>query len=184
MHIQNISDAVTVIGTGEMQNGYMELIDSAVELTKELMGATESALGNTEASNTSAILALQETSRIPLEQVRCAYYRCVEEMANIWADMMCAYYPSDRLIPCATPNGDKISQIDFSRLKKSFLCARVDVSEVTRYSAASAQAMLDKLLDGGHISSEEYIKRLPAGVVTDRQALIESLRKNRQEGDI
>jgi hypothetical protein len=44
--------------------------------------------------------------------------------------------------------------------------------------------MLDKLLDGGHISSEEYIKRLPAGVVTDRQALIESLRKNRQEGDI
>jgi hypothetical protein len=180
----NISDAVTVIGTGEMQNGYMELIDSAVELTKELMGATESALGNTEASNTSAILALQETSRIPLEQVRCAYYRCVEEMANIWADMMCAYYPSDRLIPCATPNGDKISQIDFSRLKKSFLCARVDVSEVTRYSAASAQAMLDKLLDGGHISSEEYIKRLPAGVVTDRQALIESLRKNRQEGDI
>ena len=179
----NIADAVTVIGTGEMQSGYMELIDSAVSLTKELMGATESALGNTEASNTSAILALQETSRIPLEQVRCAYYRCVEEMANIWADMMCAYYPSDRLIPCNTSDGAKISQIDFARLKKSFLCARVDVSEVTRYSAASTQAMLDKLLDGGHISSEEYIKRLPAGVVTDRQALIESIRETRYGGE-
>ena len=63
----NISDSVSVVGVGEMQSGYMELIDSAVNLSKELMGATDSALGNLEANNTSAILALQETSRIPLQ---------------------------------------------------------------------------------------------------------------------
>jgi len=52
---------------------------------------------------------------------------------------------------------------------------------VTRYSAAGAQAMLDKLLDGGHISPEEYIRRLPSGVITDRSALIAGLKNTREE---
>ena len=173
----NVADAVSVVGVGEMQSGYMEVVDSAVSLTKELMGATESALGNIEASNTSAILALQDTSRIPLEQVKRAFYRSIEELANIWADMMCAYYPSERLIPCAVGDGVCSRQIDFDSLKRDFLNARVDVSEVTRYSAASAQSLLDKLLEGGHISASEYIKRLPSGVIIDRSSLLEQIKE-------
>ena len=171
----NISDAVSVVGTGEMQEGYMELLGSALEVTKDLMGATESALGNLEANNTSAILALQETSRIPLEQIRSAYYKCVEDIANIWADMMCAYYPSERLIPFDTENGGRSEQVDFSLLKSGFLSARVDVAEISRYSAASAQSMLDKLLDGGYISPASYVKRLPSGMLLNRQALVDEL---------
>ncbi len=171
----NISDAVSVVGVGEMQSGYMDLIESAITMTKEMMGATESALGNTEANNTSAILALQETSRIPLEQIRSGYYRCVEELANIWADMMCAYYPPERLLPFRTPNGFQAEKIDFSLMKKGYLSAKVDVAEITRYSAVSAQNMLDKLLDGGYISPSSYVRRLPSGLLLDRQALLEEI---------
>ena len=171
----NISDAVSVIGTGKMQEGFMDLIDSAVTLTKELMGATESALGNMEASNTSAILALQETSRITLDNVRVSFYKCVEDMASIWADMMCAYYPSDRLVPCLEKDGAIARQLDTSLLRRSMLKAHIDVAEITRYSAVNAQNMLDKLLDGGHITPAEYIKRLPAGLLMDRQSLIDEI---------
>ena len=174
----NISDAVSVVGTGQMQNGYMELIDSAINITKELMGATESALGNIEANNTSAILALQETSRIPLEQVRRSYYRCVEDLANIWADMMCAYYPAERLLPCKNADGITAKSPDFSHLKKGFLSARVDVAEITRYTAVGAQNMLDKLLEAGYLSPAAYIRRLPSGLIVDRQALLEELERN------
>lgn len=179
----NISDAVSVVGVGEMQNGYMELIGSAIEITKDLMGATESALGNLEASNTSAILALQETSRIPLEQIRSAYYRCVEDMANIWADMMCAYYPSERLIPFDSEEGGASESVDLTLLKSGFLSARVDVAEISRFSAASVQSMLDKLLDGGFISPVSYVKRLPSGMLVNRQALIDELTAYAQNGD-
>ncbi len=171
----NIADAVSVVGVGEMQSGYMEIVESAVSLTKELMGATESALGNLEASNTSAILALQETSRLPLEQVRSSYYRCIEELANIWADMMCAYYPSDRLVPCSDKNGVYVLPADLSAFKKGFLSARVDITENTRYTAAGTQNLLDKLLDSGYITPAEYVSRLPAGVIGARQTLIERL---------
>ncbi len=171
----NVADSVSVVGVGEMQAGYMELIQSAVNLTKELMGATESALGNIEANNTSAILALQETSRIPLAQVRSAYYRCIEELANIWADMMCAYYPSERLIPCSTKDGTVTRNVEFSAIKNDVLNAEIEVAEVSRFSAATLQSILDKLFDGGHISTAEYVKRLPSGSFIDREGFLESL---------
>ncbi len=174
----NISDAVSVIGVGEMQTGYMELIDSAISVTKEMLGATESALGNTEASNTSAILALQETSRIPLEQIRTAFHACIEDLANIWADMMCAYYPSERLLPYHTKDGVRADAVDFDLLKRGFLSARIDVAELSRYTAASAQNMLDKLLELGYLSPSAYVRRLPSGLVCDRQALLEELAAN------
>ena len=175
----NIADAVSVVGVGEMQNGYVELIENAINTTKEMMGATESALGNLEASNTSAILALQETSRISMEQLRTAYYACIEDLANIWADMMCAYYPNERLLPFHTRTETVTEQVDFSLLKQGFLHARVDVAEVTRYTAVGAQNMLDKLLEGGYISPEAYIRRLPSGILLERQALIEELQNQK-----
>lgn len=173
----NIADAVSVIGVGELQNGFTDIVDSAVTLTKELMGATESALGNMEAKNTSAILALQETSRITLDNIRYSFYRCIEELADIWADMISAYYPAERLLPCGT--GDKVysRSLEGMDIKNAFLSARVDVNEVTRYSAVNAQNMLDKLLDGGYITAADYVKRLPTGLIADRQSLIEDIEK-------
>ncbi|MBE6597027.1 MAG: hypothetical protein E7641_05080 [Ruminococcaceae bacterium] len=178
----NISDAVSVVGVGNMQTGYMELIDSALSVTKELVGATDSALGNIDANNTSAIIALQETSRIVLEQIRSAYYQCIEDLANIWADMMCSYYPKERLLPYSVGRETLVENADFELLRDSMLCARVDVATVARYTAVSAQNMLDKLLEGGYITPEAYVKRLPGGLIRDREALIEEI-KNKEKED-
>jgi hypothetical protein len=176
-----MADAVSVVGTGEMQSGYMELIEQATNVTKELMGATESALGNIDAKNTSAIIALQETSRITLEQVRAAYYQCIEDLANIWADMMCAYYPKERLIVCSDGGELGAQAVDFDLLRNRILCAKVDVAPMARFSAVSAQNMLDKLLDGGHITPAAYVRRLPTGVIRDREALILEMENKEKE---
>jgi hypothetical protein len=148
------------------------------------MGATDSALGIVEANNTSAILALQETSRIPLEQIRSAYYRLIEELANVWADMMCAYYPTERLVPYYSKDRVLAKTIDFSLLKNNILSAEADVCEVSRYSATSVQNMLDKLLDGGYISAEQYVKRLPIGATFDKDDLIEAIKQNKGDNII
>ena len=177
----NMADAVSVVGTGEMQSGYMELIEQATNVTKELMGATESALGNIDAKNTSAIIALQETSRITLEQIRAAYYQCIEDLANIWADMMCAYYPKERLVLCSEGGELGTQAVDFDLLKNRILCAKVDVAPMARFSAVSAQNMLDKLLDGGHITPAAYVRRLPTGVIRDREALILEMENKEKE---
>lgn len=174
----NISDAVSVVGVGEMESGYVQLIEKAASMTKELCGATESALGNVIPTNTSAILALQESSRLPLEQIRSSFSRAVEELANVWADMMCAYYPGERLIPYVSEDGVKLAEIDLARLSRSLLKATVEVGSISYYSDSGTQSVLDKLLEDGHITTVQYLEHLPTGAFSSRASLIEELKSD------
>ena len=171
----SIADAVQVVGVGELADDYLGLLNMTVDLTRELCGATETALGEGSANNASAILALQEAAKIPLEQVRHSYFGCIEDMANIWADMMCAYYSDQRLLPYHTSTGDAAERVNFSALRHSMLRSHIDVGEISRYSAAGALSMLNRLLDAGCITPIQYIERLPAGLVHDRTRLLEQL---------
>lgn len=176
----NVSDAVDVIGTGQLQDDYLGLIEMTFRMTRELCGATETVLGEGDATNTSAILALQEAAKIPLEQVRRSYYQCIEDLANIWADMMCAYYPDSRLLPCGTPENNDFRSVSFSLIRNILPRARVEVGEISRFSAAGTLSMLNRLLDIGCITPAQYIERLPAGLVSDRPQLLQQL--NSSEG--
>jgi hypothetical protein len=178
----NISDAVSVVGVGKLQDGYLDLLQNTVDVTKDLMGATESALGAEQANNTSAILALQETSRVPLRQVRSSLHKCLEELANIWADMMCAYYPAERLLVTKEGNELQAIPVDLAFLRKAALCARVDLCETSRLNASSSQTVLDKLLSGAHISASEYISRLPAGLIPERDELLAKVKEREKSG--
>jgi len=167
----NVGDAISVVEVGAMQDGYLELIDRATSVTKELSGATETALGNTNPTNTSAILALKETARMTLEQVTSALATCVEDVANIWADMMCAYYSDERLVPFRRDGEERATRLDLSVLRDCLVRARVDVTETARYSDSAAIGILDKLLDGGYITAAQYTAHLPEGLLADRDLL-------------
>lgn len=179
----NVSDTVDVIQPGKMENGYLALIENALSTTKELMGATETALGNTIPNNTSAILALRETSKLSLGRVESALAQCIEDIANIWIDMMCAYYPDDRLLPYSEEEKTVAARVDFPLLRSCLIRARVDVSVAERYSASTTLGMLDKLLEGGFITVEEYLENLPEGILpTRRQLLTKHKGETKQDG--
>ena len=169
----NVSDAVSVVGVGEMQSDYLTLLDNTLNYTKELCGATETALGNAPPTNTSAILAMQEAAKVPLHLIRDNYRQCIEDVANIWADMICAYFPPERLIPYLD-GGEAVSgRADTELLMNAVLEAHVEVTDSAGVSVAANQAVLDKLLDGGFITVSEYLERLPDGVLPMRDALVE-----------
>ncbi len=174
----NLSDAVAVVGTGRLEEGYLDLINNAVTMTKELSGATETALGNVNPTNTSAILALREASMQSLERVQSELYLCLEQMACIWADMTLAYCPDGR--PLRTPEGS--SKFFPSKLHSALIRAKIDICDSARYSASGTQSVLDRLLDGGHITLAEYLERLPEGLVPDRHSLAEAHRKETDDG--
>lgn len=174
----NVSDAVSVVGVGKMQDHYLDLIDSLISTTRSMMGATESALGDERANNTSAILTLQEASRLALRQVSSEFRRCIGELATIWADMLCTYCPADRLITALDEDGNLIAgKPDYKRLKGELLRATVQVRASSPYTPAATLNLLDKLLDGGYISAEDYLELLPADSVSDRESILKKIRK-------
>ena len=169
----DVRNAASVIGTGQLQSGFLEVIAMTLSHTKEMMGATDAALGEVEPDNTSAILALQETSAIPLETLRQNLYACLEDLAMIWAEMLFEYYPQDRLVIRRDADGSEKAERfpDLSVMKRALLSARIDVGVGIRYSQVACVNTLDKLLSGGYITLEQYLKRLPAGIIDDKEEL-------------
>ncbi len=179
----NVSDAVSVVGVGQMQENYLELIKMATSMTKEFMGATDVALGNTMPTNTSAILALRQATDVPLMSIRTAYYQCIEDMANIYADMMCVYYPNERFLSVFEEGKFVAKQVDFKLLRQALLCAKVEVSDADNYSSVSTQSLLDRLLEGGHITARQYIEFLPKGALSNRKEIIATLDRDSAKGE-
>ncbi len=177
----NVADTVSVIGVGQMQEGYLDLIESVMEHTKRMMGATDSALGDADATNTSAILALQEASRISLRQVSSEFCRCIGELAAIWADMLCTYCPPERLLLSLDGDEVGVEHPDYRLLREELLRATAEISQVSSYTPSSTVAVLDKLLTGGQLRTEQYLELLPAGSVTDRDSLIAAILENQAE---
>ncbi len=172
----NIADAVSVVGVGEMQDGYLDLISHVIENTKAMMGATDSALGDERAQNTSAILALQNASALNLSHVRAQFYRCLEELALIWADMICTYCTDGRLLTVMEADGEASADApDYKLMKNALLYASVHSGSINRYTPSTTVSVLDKLLQLGHLSAAEYIELLPAGVISNRDTMLEIL---------
>ena len=166
----NVSDTVAVLGVGKLQEDYLAFLDNVISTTKELAGATETALGNVKPENTSAILAIQEASRMPLKLVRRALYQCIEDLAAIWADMTLAYFGADRLIGSASGEVGATSLGAVSSIAGLRPC--IEIRDADSLNSSVALSILDKLLDGGHITLEQYLKKLPKEYIENSAELI------------
>lgn len=168
----DVNGVASSIKPGEMDDMFCDVVELVVKNTKECMGATEASLGEAQPHNTSALIALQEANNVTLDFVRSAVFCCLEELAAIWVDFMCAYYADGRMVLASK---DEAEPLDCRVLREELIAARVDVGTSTRYSKASALTELTKLLDGGHITLKQYLERVPDGVVPKREMLIGEL---------
>ena len=179
----NVADAVSVVGVGEMQAGYLDLIDNVIETTKKMMGATDAALGDAPANNTSALLVLQQASMLGLRQVGAEFRRAIGELASIWADMICTYYPPERLLVTIGEDGLIAEHTDYALMREELLRAGVDVGQVDSYSPAVTVNLLDKLLADGYLDIRQYVELLPAGSVSDRDSILKHLNPKGEENN-
>lgn len=168
----SVADSVAVLGNGSLSDGYFELIESVVRHTKEMAGATDTALGNVTPNNTSAIIALQEASDLSLSTVRASLAHAIEEVAAIWADMMTEYYSDGRRISYKKDGRTIFASVDLSLLRDSLISAHIDVTLTGSYSKSVEVSTLNSLLEGGFITFEQYIERIPDSVLPNRYALL------------
>lgn len=171
----NVSDAISVVGVGRMQEGYLDLLNNVIENTKSMMGATEVSLGDGKAHNTSAILTLQRASQVALHHVSVNFCRCIGELATIWADMLCTYCPEGRKLAILTDDGVVAGSAHYALLKRELLRATAQVGHVDRYTPAATMSVLDKLLESGRLTLERYLELLPAGTVSHRDQLLRTI---------
>ena len=153
-----------------------KILELAVEMTEQSLGATSVALGDTRPDNTSAIIALQRAAATPSEMTKQNLYKSVEDLYRIYLEFMGSFY-GRRLVDMETPEQlrgvfdfagrempPEISMaFDFSLLRQHPMTLKLDVGASSYYSEIASMQTLDNLLTGGHITALQYLERIPDG---------------------
>lgn len=204
---QAVSQVAYPLPGSEVSGAVFSMVDRIAEMTKEVMGATDVALGNVKPDNTSAIMVLQTQAQVPLENYRAGLKKWAEQCAKIMLDMMGTYYGERVVIvprsfqePIVGPGG--IPQIDpmtgmlsvqeitrnvaetfdFSVLKHLALNLRIDAGDSSYYSEISTIQTLEKLRQDGTMNVEEFVARIPDRLIPQKAELLAGIRKRMATG--
>ena len=199
---QQIGEVISTIPAANMSAQIIQAIDLCMAYTKECLGATDAQMGSVRPDNTSALMVLQNASEVPLENTRAGLHEWVEDIGAILLDMMGTYYGKRPIVREKTveepvlgadgkqlidpmtgkPASTKVSrrvveEFDFSVFKHLWLNISVDVGATTYYSEIAMVQTLDNLRRDGTLNIIEYLERMPDKLITRKQELIESLKK-------
>ncbi|MEH7355078.1 hypothetical protein V7150_16090 [Neobacillus drentensis] len=161
---------------GNMSNQIVQMIELVMQYTKETIGISDAALGQIDPKNTSAIIAVQKSSAIPLENPKANLYEWIEDIGKILIDMVGTYYGVRPLV--VDIGGEKqLIEYDFSQFKNTWLNVRVDVGESSYWSEIAALQTMDKLLEGQYIEFIDYLERVPDEYIPQKQELISKIKQ-------
>ena len=169
----NVDNVAKIMDPASISPQISQFIDIAIGYTQKFLGASDVALGDTRPDNTSAIIALQRAAATPMELTKQNLLQSIEDLGRIYMEFMSEYY-GNRFVEVPGPNGQGkvIVPFDFSILKEIPFTVELDVGASSYWSEIASMQTLDNLLMQGKISTVEYLKRIPAGQITDRETLI------------
>lgn len=154
-------------------------IDMAIQYTKEFLGANDAALGDVNPENATALAIVTKQAAVPLENIRANLYQFIEDIGRIWLDFMANYYGT-RKVGVTILGKREVREVDFSKLKDVKMNIKIDVGASNLWSENAAIQTLDNLLREDRINFLQYLERVPNGIVTKKQELIEELKSGDQ----
>ena len=186
---------IRVFGNGEDLRNAMQYVDppafspalgnTAANLIADTLsqsGATAAALGDVTPDNTSAIVAVREAALLPLQTIKNRYFAFVEDVARVWAEFwVCSY--GER--PLRVQDNEGVWYLPFNgdQFRDMVIRARVDVGAANLWSESQSIVTLDNLLARGIITPQQYLKRLPRGIVPDVDGLIQETQQQKEDTD-
>lgn len=171
--VADIHSAVGYISPAPMSGDAKAISDEMISLTRELAGAGSALLGNIDPSTASgaAIIAVRDQAQVPLNENAAAFRRFVEEVAGVWLRLWICYQRG------VFDEGD-FTVAELVALRPRI---RVDATSTTPFSKYAREQALDKLLEGGHITLEEYADALDDGSSVPKAKLTDILRKRKEK---
>lgn len=133
--------------------------------------------GAVDPKNTSAIIAIQKSAVVPLENVKANLYEVIEDLGRIVLDMIATKYGTRTTI-IEDEQGNLIeTKYNFNQFKNKWLNVKADVGASAYYSEIANLQTLDNLLVSEKISFLQYLERLPENIINDKRGLIAELKQ-------
>ena len=170
---EDVAGAVKYISPPSLSGEFDNSINTLIDNTLTQSGANQVALGDSKAENATALATMRDAALMPLQIIKNRYYTFIEDTARIWADFWIAYY-GRRCLKLSDKRGSYYIPFDSNRYKNLVLCAKVDINTAAVYSDRERTEMLITFLEKGIIDRKQLLSRLPSGIVSDIEGLLES----------
>lgn len=169
----NPNDAVaTVFKSADMSEQVMAVVEKTISFTKEFMGANEASLGNLPPDNTSAILALQRSAAIPLENQKTGFECFIEDCILIILQIIKTDYGT-RYLPDSTGNMEKI---DFDKIDPGQFYWSVECAPDTPWAESASMETLSDLFARGILTdATDYITAIPSSRLRNKKTILKKL---------
>ena len=190
----DVSGVAKIIDPAQISPQIAQFIQTSVDYTRQFLGATSAALGETRPDNTSAIIALQRAASIPSEITKQNLYKSIEDLGRIYLDFMAAYYGKRKvqvsmpdvgsdILAFAGKDPEELETVlfDYGILNDMPMALKLDVGASSYWSEMASEQTLDNLLMQDKITIEEYLERIPDGYIPKRQELIASRKQATQQ---
>ena len=155
---------------------YQSAVNDLCNNTLSDSGANDAALGNIRPDNAAAIIQMREAALQPMQIYQNRFFAYIEEVARIWADFWINKYGT-RSLQIQTRNGTEYIPFEADRYKNLTLTARVDVGASTLWSESVVISTLDGLLSAQIITPQQYLERMPKGIIPRLTELIDDISK-------
>lgn len=165
----------------DFSNNILALLENTIAETKECMGVNDAALGNVNPDNTSAIIALQESSNMPLEIQRQEFFEFWEDTVRNILEVMACHYGYQEVIT-ETDGERDVAKIDFRILQMINYEVNVDIGNASQFSEVAQINTLDKLFQTQVINAKLYVDSVPGKYMPNKGKIQQYLaEKEKQE---
>ncbi len=178
--IGNPNEAVASSFRGaDMSGQVMQFIDRLIDYTMKFMGASDAALGNVDPKNTSAIIATQKASAMPLELQKLSFRRFTEDYVRIIADMISVDYGLREVQ--TDISGEKVSMLfDFGSHDCIGQQMNVDIGSAAYWSELMQVQTMDNLFAKGIVTDVlTYLESIPGKYLQNKEKIIADVKKQR-----
>lgn len=181
---ESIGNVAQYLQTGNIGAAVTSIIELLMAYTKEVLGVNDATLGNINPQNTSAIIAVQRTTAVPLENVKASFYSFTKKLVERILDRISSNY-GIRPIVVEQMGQRNVVEYDFNKLKSLYFTTNIEIGASGYYSDIASTNTLDNLLTAGMINFIQYLERVDDSLIPNKQKLIDELKgqmKQQQEG--
>lgn len=183
----NPNDAIaSVFRPSELPGQVLNLVNQTITYTKEFMGANDAVLGNVNPENTSAIIALQQSSAAPLELQRLAFYQFIEDFVRTVYEIMRVKYGRRYVVEEAEtvdmvtnqPVTQKVARlVDFGSMPVDEDVI-VDIGASDYWSEITQTSTMDNLFSKGILQDAiTYVESVPDKNIKNKAEVIEAIKR-------
>lgn len=171
---QAISQMIAYLSPQAQSQDAKLLSDELLEKTKDLSGASDTALGNIDLSRVSGTAAttIRDQQQVPLNDQVTMYQEFVENVALLWFDIWKAYYPDGIEFDGIRVEAEEIENIVPN--------VRIDIAEDTTLSRMTSQQEISNLFNNNKITFDEFAEAYPEHASIDKKILLRIAEQRRQ----